>query len=92
MDQKYNDQLCLLNRDDLNTDMFDNVLLRSVVAQPTEKPKSVGPHQSKLKATTNKKKSCFKTKKFRSVSTQLREGFTKPDNVLSRTHIRDSYP
>ena len=45
MDQQYNDQLCFLNQVDLNTDVFDDMLFKRVVAQPTEKPRSVGPHK-----------------------------------------------
>ena len=56
------------------------MLLKRVDVQPTEKPSSVGPHKSKSKTTTNKEKSHVKNKKFKSVSTQLREGSTKPDN------------
>ena len=44
--------------------------------QPTQKPKSVGPHKSRSK-TTMYKKSCIKNKKFRSASTQLRRGSTE---------------
>ena len=48
MDQKYNDQLCFLSQVDLNTDLLDNVFLKKVVLEPTEKPRSVGPDKSKL--------------------------------------------
>ena len=60
--------------------MLDNVLLTRVIVQPTEKPRSVGSHKPKLKTTTDKTKSHLKNKKFRSVSTQLREGSTEPDS------------
>ena len=80
MNQKYNDRLCCLNQVDLNNDMFDDVLLKRVIVQPTEKPRSVCPHKSKSKTITNKKKLRLKNNKFRSESTQLREGSTKPDN------------
>ena len=56
------------------------MLLKWVVVQPTEKPRSVGPHESKSKTTMNKKKSRLKNKKFKSVSTQLRVGSTEPDS------------
>ena len=32
------------------------------VVQPTKKPRSVGPHKSKPKKTTSKKKPCLKTR------------------------------
>ena len=81
MDQKYNDKLCFLNQVDSNTGMLDNVTLQQVVIQPTEKPRSVGQH----KATTNKKKSHLKNKKFRSASTQLRKGSTEHNS--KRTNL-----
>ena len=80
MDQKHNDQLYVLNQVDLNSNMFNDIFLKRVAVQPTENPRSVGPYKSKSKTTMNKKKSHFKNKKFRSESTQLREGSTKPDN------------
>ena len=52
------------NQVDSITDMFNDVLLKRVITRPTEKPRSVGPHKSKLKTTTNKKKSCLKNKKI----------------------------
>ena len=61
MDQKYNDQLCFLNQVDLNTDLLDNVVLKRVVVQLIEKPRSVGLHKSKSKTIMNKKKSSLKT-------------------------------
>ena len=64
---------CVLNQVDLNTNLLDNVLLTKNVLQPTEKSRSVGPHKLKLEKTTSKQKSCLKNKKFRSVSTQIRE-------------------
>ena len=48
--------------------------------QPTEKPRSVGPHKLKLKKITNKKKSRLKNKKFRSVSMQLRRWSAEPSS------------
>ena len=45
MDPEYNDQLCFINQVDSNTDLLDNVILQQVVMQPTEKPRSVGPHK-----------------------------------------------
>ena len=80
IDQKYNDQLFFFNQVDSNMEMFDNVVLKRVIVQPTKKSRRVGPHKSKSKSTTNKKKSCLKNNKFRSVSTQLRKGSTKLDN------------
>ena len=62
------------NQVDLNTDLLDNALLKKVVVQPTENPRSVGPHKSKSEKTTNKKKLNLKNKKFRIVSTQLGRG------------------
>ena len=56
MDRKYNERLCFHNQVDLNTDLLDNVLLKRVIVQPTENPRSAGPHKSKLKTTTNQKR------------------------------------
>ena len=80
MESEYNDRSCYLIQVDLNTNMVDNVLLKKVVVQPTKKPRSVGPHKSKLKKTTNKKRSRLNNKKSRSVSTQLRKGSTEPNS------------
>ena len=44
MNQKYNDQLCVLNQVDLNTDMTNNVLSKRVFVKSTEKPRDIGPH------------------------------------------------
>ena len=71
MDQKFNDWLCFLNHVDLNTDLLDNMILHQVVIQPTEKPRSVGPHKLKLKTRAYKTKLYIKNKKLRSASTQL---------------------
>ena len=46
---------CVLNQVDSDTDLLDNVLLTKDVLQPTEKPRSVGPHKSKLEKTISKK-------------------------------------
>ena len=64
---------CVLNQVDLDTNLLDNVILTKIVLRPTKKTRSLGPHKSKLEKTISKKKSCLKNKKFRSVSTQLRE-------------------
>ena len=62
-----------------------------MVLQLTEKPRSVGPHKSKLKKTTNKKKARPQNKKFRSVSTQQRRGSVDPssaeENILQQRLI-----
>ena len=79
MDPEYNDHLYFLNQVDLNTNLLDNVILQQVVIQPTKKPRGVGPHTSRSKTITYKKKSCIKNKKFRSASTQLRRGSTEPN-------------
>ena len=60
--RKYNDQLYFLNQVDSNTDLLDDVLLKRVVVQPTEKPRSVGPHKLKLEKIRNKRKSSLKNK------------------------------
>ena len=60
IDQKYNGQLSFINQVDLNTDMFDAVLLKKVVVQSTKKTRNVGPHKLKSKTTMNKKKSHLK--------------------------------
>ena len=54
MDRKYNDWLCFLHQVDSNTDLLDNVLLKRVVVQPTEKLKNIGPHKLKSKTTMKK--------------------------------------
>ena len=56
-DPEYNDRF-FLNQVESNIDLLDNVLLTKVVVQPTEKPRSVGPHKLKSEETTNRKKSC----------------------------------
>ena len=50
-----------LNQVDSTTDLLDNVILTKVVLQPTEKPRSVGPHRLISKKTRSKKKSLLKT-------------------------------
>ena len=69
-----------LNQVDLNTDLLDEVILTEVVLQPTEKPRSVGPHKSISKKNGNKKKSCLENKKFRSVNKSLYGTHVDPDN------------
>ena len=71
---------CVFNQVYLDTNLLDNVILTKVLLQPTEKPRSVGSHNSKSKKTTSKKKSPLKNKKFRSVSTQLCGGSTDPSS------------
>ena len=47
-DNRYNINFPLhpaLNQVDLNTDLLNEVILIEVVMQPTEKPRSVGPHK-----------------------------------------------
>ena len=60
----------------------------------TKKSRNVGPHKSKSKKTTSKKKSHLKTKKFRSVSTQLWGGSADPSsdkkNILQQRPIYTS--
>ena len=57
------------------------------VVQPTKKPRSIGPHKSKPKKTTNNKKTRQKSKKPRSVTIQIPEKprivniFEKPRSV-----------
>ena len=68
--------------------VFEHVLLDSnplndveswkEVVQPTKKPRSVGPHKSKLKKTTSKKKINQNNKKSRSVTVLIPE---KPRSV-----------
>ena len=52
---------------DSTTNLLDKVVLTEVVLQPTEKPRSVGPHKLILKKNGNKWKSHQENKKFRSV-------------------------
>ena len=68
---------CVLNQVDSDTNLLDIVLLTKNDLQPTKKPRSVGPHKLKLEKTTSKKKSYLKNKKLRSVSIQLREGYSE---------------
>ena len=79
MISEYNNRLCFLNQVDLDTDLLDNMVLHQVVIQQIKKPRSVGPHKSRLKTTMYKKKLCIKNKKFRSASTQLRRGSEGPN-------------
>ena len=57
---------CVLGHSD--SDPFDNLGPWKEVVQPTKKLRSVGPHKSKLKKTTSKKKTRQKNKKSRSVT------------------------
>ena len=89
-DPEYIDRFCInflchfvLNQVNSNTNLLDNVVLTKDVLQPTEKPRSVGPHKSKLKKITSKQKSRLKNKKFRSVSTQLCE---VPRSIKIKSH------
>ena len=52
-----------------DADLLDNVVLHQAVIQSTKKTRSVGPHKSKSKTTTYKKKPCIKNKKLRFAST-----------------------
>ena len=89
------------NQVDSTTDLLDNVVLTKVVIRPTEKPRSVGPHKSKLKKNDNKRKSHLENKKFRSVCTSL-YGITADSNInnglkssrhpLYKSEYRDKYP
>ena len=49
------------NQVDSTTNLLDDVVLTEVVLQPTEKPRSVGPHRLISKKTRSKKKSLLKT-------------------------------
>ena len=60
-----------LNQVDLNTNLLDEVILTKVVLQPTEKPKSVGPHKLISKKNGNQRKSRLGNNKFKSVSKPL---------------------
>ena len=53
--------------------LLDNVLLTKDILRPTKKPTSVGWYKSKSEKMTSKNKARLKNKKFRSVSTQVRE-------------------
>ena len=52
----------------MDSDLLDDVDSWKEVVQPTRKPRSVGPHKSKPKKTTSKKKTNQKIKKSRSVT------------------------
>ena len=75
---------CVLRQVLLDTNLLDNVVLWKEVVQPTKKPRSVGPHKSKLENTTSKKKTRLKTKKFKSMNTQIPE---KPKNVMMQMPV-----
>ena len=72
---------CVLNQVNSDINLLDNMDLKKVVLRPTKKPRSVGPHKSKLEKITSKKISCLKNMKFRSVSTQLRAGPAEPSSA-----------
>ena len=61
MNSEYNNRLRFLNQVDVDTNLLHNVILHQVIIQPTKKPRSVGPHKSKLKTMPYKKKSYIKT-------------------------------
>ena len=63
---------CVLNQVDLDTDLLDNVLLTKDILQPT-KNKECRPTHIKIKENNKQKEIMPKNKKFRSLSTQLRE-------------------
>ena len=67
------------NQVDSTTNLFDKVVLTEVVLQPTEKPRSVGPHKSISKKNGNKKKSRLENKKFRSANKSLYGIHIDPD-------------
>ena len=74
MDSGYDNHSCINllycqspNQVDPSIDLQDEVILLKVVTQPTEKPKSVGPHKSIPKKSRNKRKSRLENEKFRSV-------------------------
>ena len=82
MDPEFSDFYChcFLNPVDSKTNLLDNVILTKIIVRPIKKPRSVGPHKSKLEETTIKKKSSLKNKKFRSVSTLLGRESAKPSS------------
>ena len=47
MNLEYGNPLCFLNHVDLNTDLLNNVFLKKVIVQPTEKTKECRPTQIK---------------------------------------------
>ena len=47
---------CILEQVSLDTDLLNNVVLWKEVVQPTKKPRSVGPHKSRLEKITSQKK------------------------------------
>jgi len=90
MDPEYSYQSVFLNQTDSNIDLLDNVLLTKVVLRPTEKPRSVGPHESKSEKTRNKKKSRLKNKKFRSGNMNYVEDLYN-QVVIERTYYHKVY-
>ena len=88
------------NQVDSTTDLLDDVVLTEVVLQPTEKPRSVGPHKSILKKNGNKRKSRLGNKKFRSVCKPLygitadpniNNGLKSPRHLLYKSKDRNKY-
>ena len=53
---------CVLNQVDLDTSLLDNTILTTVVLQPIKKPRSVGPHKSKLEKQQAKRNHASKTR------------------------------
>ena len=51
------------NQVDSTTNLLDEVVLTEVILQPTEKPRSVGPHKLILKKNGNKRKLHLENKK-----------------------------
>ena len=55
---------CVLNQVNSDTDLLNNVILTKVALRPTKKTRSVGPHKSKSKKTTSKKKPRLKNQEI----------------------------
>ena len=66
-------QHCVFGHILSDSDLLNDVDSRKEVVQPTRKPRSVGPHKSKPKKITSKKKTNQKNKKSRSVTVLVPE-------------------
>ena len=79
-----------LNQVDSNTNILDKVIVTEVVLRQTKNSRSVGPHKSKSKKNGNKKKSCLKNKKFRSVNKSfygIRVDFDSDDDYVPQQRL-----
>ena len=107
INSKYNDHSVLdfplqftPNQVDSTTGLLDDIVLTEVVLWSTEKPRSVGPHESILKKNDKKRKSHQENKKFRSVckptygataNHNINIGLKSPRHLLCKSKDRNIY-